>query len=201
MKLIQYATVLFSLCGGLVFTGWAQEEPDPGELNEAVDQVEKEGEAAGDQDRVFERISNVTGVETETLRQQREETQLGFGGLAAAHLIAQETGQSFEDVVARHQEGAGWGEIAKESGAKLGPLMSNMKRARDPEVVRENRPADAMRKPDASPRRSMGNDRGQSPRGPRATAPQGPQGRGGPPADAAQPSGRGGPPAGAGRGR
>lgn len=124
MKLIRHVIVLFSLCGGMIFTGWAQQEPELQELNRAVERIEVESQTAADQNSVYERISSITRVEQEVLRQQRTEHGIGFGSLAVAHLIAQETGQSFEDIVALHKEGAGWGEIAKENGAELGPIVN-----------------------------------------------------------------------------
>jgi hypothetical protein len=51
------------------------------------------------------RISNATGVPVETLQAERASTGLGWGGLEKAHLLANATGQSFDNIVALHQSG------------------------------------------------------------------------------------------------
>ena len=75
------------------------------------------------------RISNATGVPVETLQAERASTGLGWGGLEKAHLLANSTGQSFDDIVALHQSGQGWGKIAHDSGLNLGRLVSNANRS------------------------------------------------------------------------
>jgi hypothetical protein len=75
------------------------------------------------------RISNATGVPVETLQAERASTGLGWGGLEKAHLLANATGQSFDNVVALHQAGQGWGKIAHDNGQNLGRLVSNANRS------------------------------------------------------------------------
>jgi hypothetical protein len=74
------------------------------------------------------RISTVTGVPIETLQAERASTGLGWGSLEKAHLLSNATGQSFDDVVALHQSGQGWGKIAHDNGLNLGRLVSNANR-------------------------------------------------------------------------
>src|SRR5436309_12916590 len=69
-----------------------------------------------------ERISTATGVPLTTLQAERASTGLGWGSLEKAHLLANATGQSFDNVVALHQSGQGWGKIAHNNGLNLGRL-------------------------------------------------------------------------------
>jgi hypothetical protein len=76
-----------------------------------------------------ERISTATGVPVATLQAQRASTGLGWGSLEKAHLLANATGQSFDNIVALHQGGQGWGKIAHDNGLNLGRLVSNAHRS------------------------------------------------------------------------
>jgi hypothetical protein len=75
------------------------------------------------------RISAATGVSVATLQAQRASTGLGWGSLEKAHLLANTTGQSFDDIVALHRSGQGWGKIARNNGVNLGTLVSNAHRS------------------------------------------------------------------------
>ena len=77
----------------------------------------------------LDRISEATGVPVATLQTERSSTGLGWGSLEKAHLLANASGQSFEDIVALHQGGQGWGKIANDNGLKLGTLVSNAHRS------------------------------------------------------------------------
>ena len=77
----------------------------------------------------LDRISAATGVPTATLQSERESTGLGWGSLEKAHLLANATGQSFDDITALHQSGQGWGKIAHDNGLNLGRLVSNANRS------------------------------------------------------------------------
>jgi hypothetical protein len=76
-----------------------------------------------------ERISTATGVPIETLQAERASTDLGGGSLEKAHLLSNATGQSFDDVVALHQSGQGWGKISHDNGLNLGRLVSTADRS------------------------------------------------------------------------
>ena len=77
----------------------------------------------------LDRISAATGVPVATLQTERTSTGLGWGSLEKAHLLANATGQSFDNIVALHQGGQGWGKIAHDNGLKLGTLVSNANRS------------------------------------------------------------------------
>jgi hypothetical protein len=77
----------------------------------------------------LDRISARTGVPVETLQAERSSTGLGWGGIEKAHLLANATGQSFDNIVALHQSGQGWGKIAHNNGLNLGRLVSNANRS------------------------------------------------------------------------
>ena len=77
----------------------------------------------------LDRISAATGVPVQTLQTERASTGLGWGGIEKAHLLANATGQSFDNIVAQHQSGQGWGKIAHDNGVNLGRLVSNANRS------------------------------------------------------------------------
>src|SRR5437868_10654171 len=77
----------------------------------------------------LDRISTATGVPVDTLKAERASTGLGWGGIEKAHLLANATGQSFDNIVALHQSGQGWGKIAHDNGQNLGRLVSNANRS------------------------------------------------------------------------
>src|SRR5262252_11163587 len=70
------------------------------------------------------RISAETGVPVATLQGERASTGLGWGGLEKAHLLATESGQSFDTIVGKFHGGEGWGKIAHDNGLNLGHLVS-----------------------------------------------------------------------------
>src|SRR5215211_210444 len=76
-----------------------------------------------------DRISAATGVPVATLQTERASTGLGWGSLEKAHLLANASGQSFDNIVALHQGGQGWGKIAHNNGLNLGRLVSNANRS------------------------------------------------------------------------
>src|SRR4030095_14377624 len=73
----------------------------------------------------LDRISTETGVPVATLQAERASTGLGWGGLEKAHLLANASGRSFDDIVALHKSGEGWGKIAHDNGLNLGKVVSN----------------------------------------------------------------------------
>ena len=77
-----------------------------------------------DQTDVLTRISNETGVPVSTLQTQQTATGLGFGELETANLLATASGKSFDDIVAMHKAGEGWGKIARDNGLNLGKIVS-----------------------------------------------------------------------------
>jgi hypothetical protein len=76
-----------------------------------------------------DRISTATGVPVATLQAERASTGLGWGSLEKAHLLANASGQSFDNIVALHQGGQGWGKIAHDNGLNVGKLVSNANRS------------------------------------------------------------------------
>src|SRR6266567_7256650 len=75
------------------------------------------------------RISNETGVPVATLQSERTSTGLGWGGLEKAHLLANASGKSFDDIVGKFQGGEGWGKIAHDNGLNLGKVVSCARRS------------------------------------------------------------------------
>ncbi len=77
----------------------------------------------------LEKISAETGVPAATLQAERTSTGLGWGELENAHLLANASGQRFNDIVAMHQDGEGWGKIAHDNGLNLGRIVSDAHRS------------------------------------------------------------------------
>jgi hypothetical protein len=76
-----------------------------------------------------DRISAQTGVPISTLQAEKTSTGLGLGELENAHLLANAlaakgSNLTFNDLVAMHRAGEGWGEIAHDNGLKLGRIVS-----------------------------------------------------------------------------
>src|SRR5437899_11072163 len=83
---------------------------------------------------VVTRISNETGVPVATLQSERASTGLGWGELENAHLLANAlaangSNLTFNDLVAMHQAGEGWGKIAHDNGLNLGRIVSSAHRS------------------------------------------------------------------------
>ena len=83
---------------------------------------------------VVTRISNETGVPVATLQSERASTGLGWGELENAHLLANAlaangSNLTFNDLVAMHQAGEGWGKIAHDNGLNLGRIVSDAHRS------------------------------------------------------------------------
>src|SRR5205823_9743174 len=79
-------------------------------------------------------ISAQTGIPVATLQSERASTGLGWGELENAHLLANglaANGSSltFNDLVAMHQAGEGWGKIARDNGLNFGRLVSDAHRS------------------------------------------------------------------------
>jgi hypothetical protein len=85
-----------------------------------------------------DRISAATGIPVATLQAERASTGLGWGSLEKAHLLANASGQSFNNVVALHQSGQGWGKIANDNGLKLGRLVSDAHRSNNAKMHVKN---------------------------------------------------------------
>src|SRR5215475_6680606 len=85
-----------------------------------------------------DRISTETGVSAETLQAERASTGLGWGSLENAHLLANTSGQSFDNIVALHQSGEGWGKIAHDNGLNLGRLVSDAHRLSQAKMHAQN---------------------------------------------------------------
>jgi hypothetical protein len=75
------------------------------------------------------RISDETGVPVATLQAERASTGLGWGELEKAHLLANSSGKSFDEIVALRKGGQGWGNIARDNGLNLGKVVSDARQS------------------------------------------------------------------------
>jgi hypothetical protein len=83
---------------------------------------------------VVQRISDETNVSVDTLQMERASTGLGWGELENAHLLANALANNgsnltFDDLVAMHQAGEGWGKIAHDNGLNFGRIVSDAHRS------------------------------------------------------------------------
>jgi len=85
--------------------------------------------AVGSRGANLTRMSDETGVPVATLQAERTSTGLGWGELEKANLLANASGKSFDDIVAMHKAGEGWGEIAHDNGLNLGKIVSSAHRS------------------------------------------------------------------------
>jgi hypothetical protein len=90
-----------------------------------------------------DRISTQTGVPVATLQAERASTGLGWGELENAHLLANAlaangSNLTFNDLVAMHQAGEGWGKIAHDNGLNLGRIVSDAHRSSRAAVHAQN---------------------------------------------------------------
>lgn len=106
----------------------------------ALDAAAKRPEAHA---RVMVIISQDTGVPVKTLEEQKAKSNLGFGGVFIANALAKETGKTFDELVALHQGGMGWGQIAKDNNVKVGPIVSQAKAAE--KAVKSDKKPDQQR--------------------------------------------------------
>ena len=75
------------------------------------------------------RISRETGVPVATLQTEKSSTELGYGELEIANLLAKASGQRFDSIVAKFKAGEGWGKIAHDMGLNLGKIVSDAHRS------------------------------------------------------------------------
>jgi hypothetical protein len=77
---------------------------------------------------VLNRISRETGVPVATLLTEKSSTELAYGDLEIANLLAKASGQRFDGIVAKFKAGEDWGKIAHDMGLKLGKIVSDAHR-------------------------------------------------------------------------
>src|SRR5215470_6278726 len=90
-----------------------------------------------------QRISDETGVSVDTLQAERTSTGLGWGELGNAHLLANALANNgsnltFNDLVAMHQAGEGWGKIAHDNGLNFGRVVSDAHRSNQATMHAQN---------------------------------------------------------------
>jgi hypothetical protein len=84
-------------------------------------------DATGDA-AVLNRTSRETGVPIATLLTEKSSTELGYGELEIANLLAKASGQRFDSIVAKFKAGEDWGKIAHDMGLNLGKIVSDAHR-------------------------------------------------------------------------
>ena len=74
---------------------------------------------------VLNRTSRETGVPIDTLLTEKSSTELGYGELEIANLLAKASGQRFDGIVAKFKAGKDWGKIAHDMGLNLEKIVSD----------------------------------------------------------------------------
>ena len=117
---------------------FAREGPAP--IERVIDTDRGKGKASGKEAHdmthsdamggadVLNRISRETGVPVATLQTEKSSTELGYGELEIANLLAKASGQRFDGIVAKFKAGEDWGKIAHDMGLKLGKIVSDAHR-------------------------------------------------------------------------
>lgn len=106
---------------------WAADAAAP--LDDHAKALNRAAQTPEGERRVVEHLSQELKVPAATLRAQREQSKLGWGELSIAYRLSQQTGVPVKQLIAEHKSGKGWGEIAKEYKVKLGPIISEGKKA------------------------------------------------------------------------
>lgn len=156
MKLNAYVAVVFLIIGGSCARVGGQEpgeialdearareaasEGPAGPPERVIDTDRGKGKASGRRAHdmthsdatgdagVLNRISRETGVPVATLLTEKSSTELGYGELEIANLLAKASGQRFDGIVAKFKAGEDWGKIAHDMGLKLGKIVSDAHR-------------------------------------------------------------------------
>lgn len=93
-----------------------------------LDATSKEVDAQADQaePKVADRLSSEFGMTAEELISEKSSTGASWGALMIAHTLAANTNTAVtaDDLLAMHQDGMGWGEIAAGLGLNLGEAVS-----------------------------------------------------------------------------
>lgn len=156
MKLNAYVAVVFLIIGGSCARVGGQEpgeialdearareaasEGPAGPPERVIDTDRGKGKASGRKAHdmthsdatgdagVLNRISRETGVPVATLLTEKSSTELGYGELEIANLLAKASGQRFDGIVAKFKAGEDWGKIAHDMGLNLGKILSDAHR-------------------------------------------------------------------------
>jgi hypothetical protein len=97
-------------------------------LEEQAARLDREAKHANGNPRVLESLSKQLGVPVETLRAQRQKTQLGFGNLFIANALAKDAGKSFDQMASEFKSARGWSVVAKQRDINLGKILHDMRR-------------------------------------------------------------------------
>lgn len=128
--------VLGIVCLGIILLGGASLGRTQEPAKEKAQVEAREQERLRDRERILENESKILekyterfGVDTETLADLRAE-RLGYGEISHALVLSEMTEKPLDEVVAMRESGKGWGQIADESGVKLGKVRKEVKRER-----------------------------------------------------------------------
>jgi hypothetical protein len=67
----------------------------------------------------------------ETLRAQRQQTGLGWGGILIANRLSRATGLTVEQIVAERRGGKRWADIARDHNVDVGRIMSDVQQSQE----------------------------------------------------------------------
>jgi len=95
-------------------------------LEATAKEVDAEAEAAQGDSKIAGRLATEFGMSTDDLIAEKDATGASWGGLMIAHTLDANTATdvTVADLVAMHEGGMGWGEIAAGLGLNLGEAVS-----------------------------------------------------------------------------
>lgn len=100
-------------------------------LAERAAAIERAAQAPDGERVVLGHISRKLRMSSDTLRQQRARTGLGWGDLLIANLLSTATGRTFDDVVAEFRNGKGWEATARDYHVDPARLANDVQHSQD----------------------------------------------------------------------
>jgi hypothetical protein len=97
-------------------------------LNNAAEAIDKEASTSEGTTRVTRKLSEQFGADEEVITGLRDQGY-GFGEIAIALSLAAESGKDVNTILAMKTDEVGWGKVAKESGVKLGRVVSSVRKS------------------------------------------------------------------------
>lgn len=109
------------------------------ELEGTADEVDKEAKEPEGEKKVVERLKTQYNVDDARIQSLRDKN-FGYGEIAITFALAEQMPGGINDeniqkiVDLRREQNMGWGNVAKELGFKLGPVVSGAHKAQKPET-------------------------------------------------------------------
>ena len=139
--------------------------PPPPTLADRAAAIESVAGAPDGERVVLGHLSRKLGMPADALRAQRTRTGLGWGDLLIANRLAVETQAPLDDLIAEFRGGRVWESIAREHGADLERLVSDMRSSEEAVEQHSEDKSPHANSPAAPGGRSRGGSAGRGRRG------------------------------------